>query len=460
MQRLGLILALAALAFTLGLPQTSAQDTPEPVTPTLCPAARSARPVSNQFLITLSEDIPAEDIEEVIDQLVEQYEIEPSIIFATRSGFAAMIPAAETVMALRADPRVAGVAQDYEFPFDLPPSASCPTPTSSPTPRPTLPTCTPTPGPGTATPTPTAHAVPDVYIVVMSGPADSPVIVQLVGDLARRYGLQVRQIFTWGPSFTAMVPPNRLATLRADPRVRSVVQDSTFALVPDYYPPCTLSRAIPTPTALPGYLRCQQPGTSIPDTYEIILAMPAAGLRPSDIAQIGQQMSEQYGLRLLSIVADSLVAQIPPERLPAVRADSRVQGVGPIVALSIDGEPVSCPTPPLSATSQPSSSGPAADLPPCVCCSPVPGSYSVALSEAVPPDDRERAIARLAETYGIPVHTVFGEARSFRTTITDQAVVAAVRADPRVAGVAQDYSFPYGRGPGSEDSSCGSPPSR
>lgn len=74
-----------------------------------------------------------------------------------------------------------------------------------------------------------AHVVPDHYIIVFTDAVIDPPGISR--GLAAAHGLELRHTYTHAlKGFAAVVPPARLAALRADPRVRYVTPDQTHQI--------------------------------------------------------------------------------------------------------------------------------------------------------------------------------------------------------------------------------------
>jgi hypothetical protein len=201
-------------------------------------------------------------------------------------------------------------------------------PQASPTSR--YPDCTPTPLPGTSTPitTPEVRLAPNEYTIGFHGTAGDPAVFQTVDSMAQRYGLQVMEVFEWGPSFYAVVPPGSLASLEADPRVRSVTQ-ATIAPPITGWPPCVLP--LSTPTAMPTPEPAANPAPPCAPTAApvqpgqyIVVLRPDTG----DPHQLAAQIAEEYDISVSAVLPSlrMFVADITLDRLAAVRTDPRMRG--------------------------------------------------------------------------------------------------------------------------------------
>jgi hypothetical protein len=119
--------------------------------------------------------------------------------------------------------------------------------------------------------------------------------------------------------------------------------------------PCTLAvaGALSVVTFLAGCGVDAAPASQVvPDQYIVVLRDDT-----SDPRQVAGEMAQQYGLVVSYVYEHAMkgfAARIPPERLPAVRADSRVLFVSEDRGVQTFGEPAPLPAPQVA---EPGSAG-------------------------------------------------------------------------------------------------------
>jgi hypothetical protein len=270
-EHVGLVLPQVPTATATSiLPTCVPTSTPVPI----------GQPIPDSYIVGLRPD--AGDAQQVAQALSSQYGIPVDGVFSRSNSFATTMSAA-VVAAVRSDSRVLDVTQNIYF-FELP-RVLIPCNTATPTPLPLnmpIPPLHQEPGPLG----PLLDYVPNNYTVFLrDGVGPLP---DVASALAQQYGIPVRVLMPNAPPrFSTVIPPDRLATIRADMRVLDILE-------------------IP------------------PDGYTVILRD-----NQGDMLQVQDALRVQYGMTVggLAPVTRDFPALIPPENVAAAVADPRVEVV-------------------------------------------------------------------------------------------------------------------------------------